>query len=39
LAVLGMEAMGEGPEAFAKMIAHEVDTITKVVESAGLKPR
>jgi tripartite-type tricarboxylate transporter receptor subunit TctC len=39
LTALGMEPVGEGPEAFAKMIAHEVDTITKVVESAGLKPR
>jgi tripartite-type tricarboxylate transporter receptor subunit TctC len=39
LAVLGMEPVGEGPEAFAKMIAHEVDTITKVVENAGLKAR
>jgi tripartite-type tricarboxylate transporter receptor subunit TctC len=39
LAVLGMEPVGEGPEAFAKMIAHEVDTIAKVVEKAGLKAR
>jgi tripartite-type tricarboxylate transporter receptor subunit TctC len=39
LAVLGMEPVGDGPEAFAKMIAHEVDTITEVVENAGLKAR
>lgn len=39
LAALGMEPVGEGPDEFATMIAHEVDTITKVVESAGLKPR
>jgi tripartite-type tricarboxylate transporter receptor subunit TctC len=39
LAALGMEPVGEGPDAFAKMIAHEVDTIIRVVESAGLKPR
>jgi tripartite-type tricarboxylate transporter receptor subunit TctC len=39
LTLLGMEPVGEGPEAFAKMIQHEVDTITQVVENAGLKPR
>lgn len=39
LAALGMESVGEGPKAFKIMIAHEIDTITKVVESAGLKPR
>lgn len=38
LAALGMEPVGEGPGPFAKMIKQEVDTITKVVESAGLKP-
>ena len=39
LASLGMEPVGEGPEAFARMNQHEIDTITQVVESAGLKPR
>ena len=39
LQLLGMEPVGEGPEAFAKMNRHEVDTITQVVEKAGLKPR
>ena len=39
LALLGMEPVGEGPEAFAKMNQREIDTITKVVEDAGLKPR
>jgi tripartite-type tricarboxylate transporter receptor subunit TctC len=39
LALFGMEPVGEGPEEFAKINQHEVDTITKVVESAGLKPR
>jgi len=39
LTLLGMEPVGEGPEAFAKMIQQEVDTITHVVEDAGLKPR
>ena len=39
LALFGMEPVGEGPEAFAKINQHEVDTITQVVEKAGLKPR
>ena len=39
LAALGMEPVGEGPVAFRKMIGQEVSTITKVVESAGLKPK
>jgi tripartite-type tricarboxylate transporter receptor subunit TctC len=39
LAPLGMEPVGEGPEPFAKMIAREVNTITKVVESAGIQPK
>ena len=39
LELLGMEPVGEGPEAFAKMVQREVDTITQVVENAGLKPQ
>jgi len=39
LAALGMEPVGEGKEQFAKIIAAEVDGITKVVESAGIKPK
>jgi tripartite-type tricarboxylate transporter receptor subunit TctC len=39
LAPLGMEPVGEGPQPFAKMIAQEVSTIVKVVESVGLKPQ
>jgi hypothetical protein len=39
LAPLGMEPVGEGPGPFAKMIAQEVNSITKVVESVGLKPK
>jgi tripartite-type tricarboxylate transporter receptor subunit TctC len=39
LAALGMEPVGEGPQVFKKMIKQEIDTITKVVESAGLKPK
>ena len=39
LELLGMEPVGEGPEAFAKMVQREVDTITPVVENAGLKPQ
>jgi tripartite-type tricarboxylate transporter receptor subunit TctC len=38
LAPLGMEPVGEGPGPFARMIAQEVSTITRVVESVGLKP-
>jgi tripartite-type tricarboxylate transporter receptor subunit TctC len=39
LAALGMEPVGEGPEAFAKPIATEVAGITKVVKAAGIKPK
>jgi tripartite-type tricarboxylate transporter receptor subunit TctC len=39
LAALGMEPVGEGPEGFAKLIANEVATITKVVQAAGIKPQ
>ena len=39
LAALGMEPVGEGGEKFAKIIAGEVDSIAKVVESAGIKPK
>jgi tripartite-type tricarboxylate transporter receptor subunit TctC len=37
-ATLGMEPAGEGPEAFARAIASEIERVTKVVESAGIKP-
>ncbi|MEA3025774.1 MAG: hypothetical protein QOF91_1059, partial [Alphaproteobacteria bacterium] len=39
LAALGMEPVGEAGEIFQKMIANEISSITKVVESAGLKPK
>jgi tripartite-type tricarboxylate transporter receptor subunit TctC len=39
LAALGMEPVGEGREQFAKIIAGEVASITKVVEAAGIKPK
>lgn len=39
LAALGMEPLGEGPDKFAKLIAAEIATITRVVESVGIKPR
>jgi tripartite-type tricarboxylate transporter receptor subunit TctC len=39
LAALGMEPVGESGEKFAKMIASEIDSITKVVEAAGIKPK
>ena len=39
LEALGMEPVGEGPEGFAKLIATEIDTITKVVEATGIKPK
>jgi tripartite-type tricarboxylate transporter receptor subunit TctC len=39
LSALGMEPVGEGPQVFAKIISQEVETITKVVEAAGLKPK
>lgn len=38
-AALGMEPVGEGPEEFAKAAANEIVAITRVVESAGLKPK
>ena len=38
-AALGMEPAGEGPDAFAKTIASEIERVTKVVESAGIKPQ
>jgi tripartite-type tricarboxylate transporter receptor subunit TctC len=38
-AALGMEPAGEGPDAFAKSIAGEIERVTKVVESAGIKPQ
>jgi tripartite-type tricarboxylate transporter receptor subunit TctC len=38
-AALGMEPAGEGPEAFAKSIAGEIERVTRVVESAGIKPQ
>jgi tripartite-type tricarboxylate transporter receptor subunit TctC len=37
-AVLGMEPAGEGPDAFARAVADEIARVTKVVESAGIKP-
>lgn len=39
LAALGMEPVGAGSEEFAKAAANEIVNITKVVESAGLKPK
>ncbi len=39
LAALGMEPVGEGREQFAKIIAGEIASITRVVESAGIKPK
>ena len=39
LTPLGMEPVGEGPGPFTKMIAQEVNSIAKVVESVGLKPK
>jgi tripartite-type tricarboxylate transporter receptor subunit TctC len=39
LAALGMEPVGEGGEKFAKVIASEIESITRVVESAGIKPK
>jgi tripartite-type tricarboxylate transporter receptor subunit TctC len=39
MAALGMEPLGEGAEAFAKMIAQEIETITKVVDRVGIKPQ
>ena len=37
-AVLGMEPAGEGPDAFTRAVADEIARVTKVVESAGIKP-
>lgn len=37
-AVLGMEPAGEGPDAFGRAVADEIERVTKVVESAGIKP-
>ena len=39
LAALGMEPVGESGEKFAKIIASEIDSITKVVEATGIKPK
>jgi tripartite-type tricarboxylate transporter receptor subunit TctC len=38
-AALGMEPAGEGPEPFARTIAGEIERVTKVVHSAGIKPQ
>jgi tripartite-type tricarboxylate transporter receptor subunit TctC len=37
-AVLGMEPAGEGPDAFGRAVSDEIARVTKVVESAGIKP-
>jgi tripartite-type tricarboxylate transporter receptor subunit TctC len=37
-AALGMEPAGEGPQAFARTVADEIERVTKVVESAGIRP-
>ena len=37
-AALGMEPAGEGPDAFGRAIADEIARVSKVVESAGIKP-
>jgi hypothetical protein len=34
-----MEPVGESGEQFAKIIANEIATITKVVEATGIKPK
>jgi tripartite-type tricarboxylate transporter receptor subunit TctC len=39
LAALGMEPVGESGDKFGKMIATEIETITKVVESTGIRPK
>jgi tripartite-type tricarboxylate transporter receptor subunit TctC len=38
-AALGMEPAGEEPDEFARTIAREIERVTKVVESAGIKPQ
>jgi tripartite-type tricarboxylate transporter receptor subunit TctC len=37
-AALGMEPAGEGPDDFGRSVAVEIKRVTKVVESAGIKP-
>lgn len=37
-AALGMEPAGDGPEAFGKAIAGEIERVTEVVRKAGIKP-
>lgn len=37
-AALGMEPAGEGPEEFGRAVADEIERVTKVVDSAGIKP-
>jgi tripartite-type tricarboxylate transporter receptor subunit TctC len=37
-ATLGMEPAGEGPDAFAKSIAGEIERVNKAANSAGIKP-
>lgn len=37
-AVLGMEPAGAGPEEFGRAVDDEIKRVTKVVESAGIKP-
>ena len=37
-AALGMEPAGEGPEEFGLAVADEIERVTKVVDSAGIKP-
>jgi hypothetical protein len=32
-----MEPGGEGPDAFGRAVADEIERVTKVVESAGIK--
>ena len=36
-AALGMEPAGEGPEPFGRAVADEIERVTNVVESAGIK--
>jgi tripartite-type tricarboxylate transporter receptor subunit TctC len=36
-AVLGMEPAGDGPDAFAQAVADEIERVTRVVRSAGIK--